>query len=151
MASFTESTHPSDGNQIIDENFAVEQKSLGNECFINGNHGQAIIYYTNALQRSVHHKVILYTNRSAAYLGLGDYTNALNDADAAITLDTSWLKAYYRKASVYETMGRLDQVYLTWKSALEHCETHPTLTKQYMSIEKRWKKCIRSKEYPIQR
>ena len=37
---------------------------------------------------------------------MGKYKDALRDAEAAIKLDPSWVKAHYRKGQVLDKLGR---------------------------------------------
>lgn len=47
----------------------------------------------------------LYSNRSAAFLELGKYEEALADAKKAVELSPKWAKAYYRLGMVYFKQG----------------------------------------------
>ena len=44
---------------------------------------------------------ILYSNRSACYSKIKNFSKALEDATACITLDSKWSKAYGRQADAY--------------------------------------------------
>ncbi|GAA5871019.1 hypothetical protein JCM5296_001713 [Sporobolomyces johnsonii] len=46
-------------------------------------------------------------NRSAAYLGAGEFVNALVDAEAVIQLKRPWIKGHFRKGKALVAMGRL--------------------------------------------
>ena len=54
---------------------------------------------------------ILYSNRSASFLCLGDEKNALEDAERCVELRPEWFKGYYRLAQVYLRIGRAQDAY----------------------------------------
>lgn len=137
---------------LVEEAVVEEKKKAGNECFAAGQFAQAADLYTEALAlcTSITTKVIIYTNRAAAWIGEKKYEDALRDADAALGLDPTWLKAYYRKASALEGMNRLDLVYYAWLDALKHCEASQTLSKQHHQAEKKWLNQFRTNRYPVQ-
>lgn len=52
---------------------------------------------------------VLYSNRSAVFLNLGNYQSALDDALKAIELDRTYVKGYYRAACAYYELGQYDK------------------------------------------
>lgn len=89
---------------------SIELKDLGNKAFADGDFISAEQYYRDAisLDGTSH---ILYTNLSAALLGQERYEEALMSANEAIKLDPSWLKAYFRKATALEKLGRKRELF----------------------------------------
>jgi stress-induced-phosphoprotein 1 len=55
---------------------ATEYKSLGNDAFKNKNYEQAIEHFTKAIEFNPNDHVF-YSNRSASYLNLQQYSKAL--------------------------------------------------------------------------
>lgn len=55
----------------------------------------AIDSYTRAIALDASNPVY-YSNRAAAYASKGDHTSAVNDAEKAIKVDPSFVKAYSR-------------------------------------------------------
>jgi tetratricopeptide (TPR) repeat protein len=126
-----------------------ELKSQGNELFIKNDFVGAEALYTRAItefdgSNNDHNKAILYTNRSAARLGRDDYAGALEDSEKAIAYDPTWTKAYYRKATALEKLGRHRECFHTWKLASVYCESTPWLTKQIKSAAAAWVKKFKS-------
>lgn len=75
---------------------AVEAaKRRGNEAFARRAYGEAMEAYTVAIAGSESDKT-LYSNRSAAALGMGLVEEALRDAAACVRADETWAKGYYR-------------------------------------------------------
>ena len=56
-----------------------------------------------------------YSNRSAAYLGAGDRSRALADAEKTVDLSPTWAKGYSRKASVFLRLKK-------YKDCIETCK-----------------------------
>ena len=84
----------------------IKLKTVGNEYFLKGDFAKAEEAYSALLLNFDRDRAILFTNRSAARLGLGRQDEALSDAEQAIKLDKKWIKAYYRKASALEALNR---------------------------------------------
>lgn len=121
-------------------------KQQGNELFINKDFAAAELCYSEALVNCTDSETrkILYTNRSAARLGLELFTSALEDASAAIAIDSGFMKAYYRKCTALEGLNRLGDTYYTWQEASKLCEPNETITKQLKKSKAIWLKCFRS-------
>jgi stress-induced-phosphoprotein 1 len=68
-----------------------KEKEKGNAAFAAKNYDSALNFYTVAIK--LHDKNhVLFSNRSVTYLMMGDYTNALQDADSCINLKPDWAK-----------------------------------------------------------
>ncbi|KAL8245149.1 hypothetical protein R6Q59_011407 [Mikania micrantha] len=83
----------------------LSHKKEGNEAYKSGNHSEAVEHYTAALSCSVESHLfasICFCNRAAAYKGLGQVIDAIADCSLAIALDSNYLKAISRRASLYE-------------------------------------------------
>jgi len=81
-------------------------KAKGNEFYKSKNYKSAISSYTKAIELDVNSAALL-TNRAAAQLMLLNYKEAMDDCNAAILLDNTNSKAYFRKATALKGLGRL--------------------------------------------
>ncbi|DBA84147.1 TPA: hypothetical protein ACH3X1_006618 [Trebouxia sp. C0004] len=83
----------------------------GNAAFARSEYALAITQYTLGLAEAdrASDRQKLYSNRSAAYLQLSAYTDALEDADSALQVDPSSTKALFRKALALEGSLQLQQ------------------------------------------
>ncbi|KAL2635601.1 hypothetical protein R1flu_007080 [Riccia fluitans] len=98
---------------------ALYFKERGNKSFQQGDHEQAELYYSEAIELNPSGGLhFLYSNRSAVRLARGDVEGALDDAEQAIRILPKWPVAYLRKADVYLQMGDLDNAQLSCSSAL---------------------------------
>ncbi|CAN7987066.1 unnamed protein product, partial [Ixodes hexagonus] len=70
-----------------------------------GDFASAVQLYTDALALDPANHV-LFSNRSAAYVRLGKYSQALQDAAKARELNPRWAKAYYRQGVALQCLGR---------------------------------------------
>ncbi|PVD32323.1 hypothetical protein C0Q70_07756 [Pomacea canaliculata] len=91
-----------------DKKIAEELKERANEHFKNEEYDQAIKFYTDAIERNSG-VAAYYSNRSFAYLRTECFGYALADADKAISLDKSYIKAYYRRASAKMALGKFKE------------------------------------------
>jgi small glutamine-rich tetratricopeptide repeat-containing protein alpha len=70
-------------------------KAEGNAHMTAKRYDQAIDAYTRAIGKDGSNAVF-YSNRAAAHISLGDYPSAASDAEKAIELDPSFVRAYSR-------------------------------------------------------
>mmetsp|Transcript_24553 Transcript_24553/g.24795 ORF Transcript_24553/g.24795 Transcript_24553/m.24795 type:complete len:277 (+) Transcript_24553:70-900(+) len=122
---------------------ADELKQKGNAAFLANDFVAAEEFYRKAIEdfEPTH---ILHTNRAAALISLGNFREAISDCDKAISLDPTWTKAYFRKATAQEKVGDLKGTYLTWLLAAEKCETSPWLKSQLQNATNNWMKCFKT-------
>lgn len=88
---------------------APEEKSLvlknqGNQALAAGHFSEACDLYSQAID--IHETAVLYSNRSMAQLKQENYGLAIADADMAIELDPTYIKAFYRRASGNFALGK---------------------------------------------
>jgi tetratricopeptide (TPR) repeat protein len=96
-----------------------ELKAIGNDLMQRNEPKQAAVAFTKALQLDATNKLLL-SNRSAAFLKMGRASRALQDADAAIAVDGTWLKAHFRRLQAQIAMNVApDQLLITARRALE--------------------------------
>jgi ankyrin repeat protein len=83
-------------------------KEKGNNSFKARRYDDAIEEYTTALllTRSTADMPALLSNRSAAYIELGLFQQAMEDAGRSIQIDPSWWRGYLRLACAYVGLGK---------------------------------------------
>lgn len=112
-----------------------EFKEKGNTYLQKGLLTEALNCYTKGLQLQSNNKFLL-SNRSAVHNLLHMNQEAIEDAQAAISIDPNWDKPYFRLCKAYEASGQLDSAILAIDSALsikdleEYRETKLQLQKQ---------------------
>jgi tetratricopeptide (TPR) repeat protein len=93
---------------------AEDFKTTGNNYFTQSSFQEAIDAYTKGidiLPKKPHAdmatktlKSILYANRGACQDKLGEFQPAIDDCTLSIKTDDKYIKAYYRRGSIYEKM-----------------------------------------------
>ncbi|KYM96268.1 PREDICTED: tetratricopeptide repeat protein 1 [Cyphomyrmex costatus] len=104
-------------------------KQAGNELFKNGEYVQAISQYTQGLQTCPlaysKERSILYANRAAAKTKCQtEKDSAISDCTKAIELNSNYVKAYIRRAQLYEEMEKLDEALEDYKKVLTFDSSH---------------------------
>jgi len=84
----------------INPEIAETHKAKGNDLFKAGDFPGAIKEFDEAIRRDPSNKAY-YSNRSFAYIKLMEPTYALKDAEKAIELDPTFVKAWVRKATCH--------------------------------------------------
>jgi len=69
-----------------------------------GHHVQAVQAYSGAITLAP--SAALFCNRAFAQLKLENYGNAIEDAEAALKMDPTFVKAYYRKGAALLALGK---------------------------------------------
>jgi tetratricopeptide (TPR) repeat protein len=82
---------------------AEECKNKGTAAFTEGDYHEAVKWYTKGIELDGRNYV-LYSNRSASFLALNYYFQALEDADTCIGIKGDWLKGYFRKGAVLTSL-----------------------------------------------
>ena len=62
---------------------------------------------------------VFYSNRSAAYAGLGDYENALADAERTVAYKPDWSKGYSRKGAALYGLKRFNDAVESYEAGLK--------------------------------
>jgi len=94
-----------------------ELKKRGDEAFRKKMYQVAIQCYTSALEQT--ETSALYTNRAAASLMLLQFKEANNDCDRALAIDSTFVRAWFRKATALRGIGRLDDAISALEKGLE--------------------------------
>ncbi|KAL0965743.1 hypothetical protein UPYG_G00285140 [Umbra pygmaea] len=93
------------GPTILSKAEFLEAVRRSNQACQRGQYSLAVQLYGEALSADPQN-CILYSNRSAAYLRLGQYQTALDDALKARLLNPKWPKAYFRQGVALQYLGR---------------------------------------------
>ncbi|XP_039592350.1 sperm-associated antigen 1-like isoform X1 [Polypterus senegalus] len=101
-------------------------KEQGNELFKNGQFGEAVIKYTQAITDFEKCNVdspgdlsILYSNRAACFLKNGNCADCIEDCTRALALQPFTVKPLLRRAMAFESMERYRQAYVDYKTVLQ--------------------------------
>lgn len=101
---------------------ALELKSKGNDEFKDTKYIESIATYTKALKLCplsyIKDRSILYANRAASKVKLERKESALDDCSHAIDLNDKYVKAYLRRAKLYEETEKLDESLEDYKRIL---------------------------------
>ncbi|XP_045544954.1 tetratricopeptide repeat protein 28 isoform X2 [Salmo salar] len=93
------------GPPILSKAEFLEAVRRSNQACQRGQYSLAVQLYGEALSADPQN-CILYSNRSAALLHLGQYQTALDDALKARLLNPKWPKAYFRQGVALQYLGR---------------------------------------------
>lgn len=112
---------------------AEEKKEQGNALYKKSQFEEAISLYSQAiaLQPEEHS---YYGNRSAAYVMIKKYNEALEDCRRSIDLNKGFLKGYIRASQCYMHMGDLDNARKILLSANK--SSNPSLATELRKVEK---------------
>jgi stress-induced-phosphoprotein 1 len=98
---------------------AEEAKAKGNAAFSAGDFSTAVRHFTEAIALAPTNHV-LYSNRSAAYASLHQYSEALADAEKTVELKTDWSKGYSRLGAAHVGLGHHEDAVAAYKKGLEY-------------------------------
>ncbi|KAG7015655.1 Hsp70-Hsp90 organizing protein 3 [Cucurbita argyrosperma subsp. argyrosperma] len=97
---------------------ADEAKAKGNAAFSAGDFSAAVRHFSEAIELAPTNHV-LYSNRSAAYASLHQYSEALVDAEKTVELKPDWPKGYSRLGAAHLGLGEHEAAVLAYKKGLE--------------------------------
>jgi serine/threonine-protein phosphatase 5 len=105
MASVKVTVTEGERHQVSDETRARAEalKTQGNEALSHFKFAAAVDLYSQAI--ALVPTAIFFANRAAAHMKNESYGVAIDDASAAIELDASYVKAYYRRGSAQLALG----------------------------------------------
>lgn len=103
------------------ENEWLKYKEDGNKAFKLAKYEEAITSYSTALETCKQKDDIstLYKNRSACYLKLKKYEDAINDADKVLKQNGSDVKALFRRCQANEALGKLEPAFIDIKRLIQ--------------------------------
>eukprot|EP01102_Stenamoeba_stenopodia_P015776 TRINITY_DN5429_c0_g1_i1.p1 TRINITY_DN5429_c0_g1~~TRINITY_DN5429_c0_g1_i1.p1 ORF type:complete len:268 (+),score=76.49 TRINITY_DN5429_c0_g1_i1:233-1036(+) len=113
---------------------AVEAKEKGNKLFAQKKWKEAIEAYNKAIKLDPT-EAAFYSNRSAAYMGMGDYNSALKDAEECIKVKSNWAKGYYRKGMALVSLKRLLDSEAAFKEGLQYEPENAEIKKKLEELE----------------
>ena len=103
-----------DVQDVVNE--CMHNKARGNEAFGTGEYGQAILMYSLALDKAeelppdapstVFARDVIYSNRAACFLKLGQHEKAEEDARKALEINPDNVKANFRQGLALHAMGQ---------------------------------------------
>ncbi|KAL1514049.1 hypothetical protein ABEB36_003372 [Hypothenemus hampei] len=112
-----------DEEKLVRHKEALEFKRQGNEGFKLENYLESITLYSEGLKicplKFSSDRAILYANRGASKAKLDRKENAIEDCTKAIELNNTYVKAYLRRAKLYEEIDKLDESLADWKKIIE--------------------------------
>ena len=98
------------------EAYMASRKAKAKEAFVAKNWPAARDLYTHCLE--IHPEAVLYSNRSACFLELGEHASALADGDLALDLDPRFAKAQFRRGKALEGLRRLREAVAAYEAGL---------------------------------
>ena len=123
------------------------KKDQGNTFFADGNYGQAIVLYTQALAECDTHHVAL-CNRAACHLKMGDHVAALADAQACVELNPSFPKGHFRSGLALHALGRHGDAVRAYCTALD-LEPHNVQIKDALAIAQHKARAFGNRGKPV--
>lgn len=107
---------------------AEKLKNQGNDFFKKGDYAEAVSMYTQGLQTCPlaynKERSILYANRAAAKAKLLEKEPAISDCTKAVELNPDYVKAYVRRAQLYEETEKFDEALEDFKKVLTFDPAH---------------------------
>ncbi|XP_057683502.1 sperm-associated antigen 1A-like [Corythoichthys intestinalis] len=104
----------------------ARMKNEGNHLFKHGQFGDALDKYSQAIDGCTQAGIgdpedlsILYSNRAACFLKVGNSSDCIEDCTKALELQPFYLKALLRRAAAYESLERYRKAYVDYKTVLQ--------------------------------
>ncbi|KAF5184837.1 Hsp70-hsp90 organizing protein [Thalictrum thalictroides] len=115
---------------------ADEAKAKGNAAFSSGKFDEAIKFFSEAIDLAPTNHV-LYSNRSASYASLHQYSKALEDAKKTVELKPDWSKGYSRLGAAYVGLGSFDEAINSYEKGLEFDPNNEALKSALSDVRSR--------------
>ncbi|XP_060692539.1 mitochondrial import receptor subunit TOM34-like [Hemiscyllium ocellatum] len=104
----------------------LQLKSAGNELFRHGQFGQAAERYSQAISlltqtgsKCPEDLSVLYSNRAACYLKIGNCSECIKDCTVSLEFVPFMLKPLLRRAAAYETLEQYSRAYVDYNTAVQ--------------------------------
>ncbi|KAM4126127.1 hypothetical protein ACB094_01G365000 [Castanea mollissima] len=101
-----------------DERWSERSKANAYAAFSAGDFSTAVRHFSTAMSVGPSN-YLLYSNRSAAYARLHQYSEALADAEKAVKLKPDWSRGYCRLGAAHLGLGQIDEAVTAYKKGLE--------------------------------
>lgn len=98
---------------------AEEYKAQGNKHFAAKEFDLAIEQFTKAIAASPEPNHVLFSNRSACFASLKNFSKALQDAQECVLINPSWAKGYNRVGAAQYGLGNYEDAKKAYSTALE--------------------------------
>jgi len=118
---------------------AEEFKNQGNTAYSAGNFNEAIKQYSKAIDSDPSNHVY-FSNRSAAYAGLGNWAKALEDGTKCVDLNRSWIKGYFRKGQAEMELKQYGKAVKTFKDGLAVDPSNQELKDKLREVDRLYQK-----------
>ncbi|KAJ2006547.1 Palmitoyl-protein thioesterase 1 [Coemansia thaxteri] len=118
---------------------ANELKLEANALYASKHYHEAIEKYTQAIAADPTVPAY-FTNRSQCHLFTEGYGAAKNDADAALELDSTFIKAYYRRAAANLAMGKLKEARADYREVTRRAPSDAAAQKKYSECDKLYRR-----------
>lgn len=109
-------------------------KEEGNRLFRENDLLGAIECFSKAIKLDPTNSVI-FSNRAFTYIKLEKYSEAVEDANAALALNPHMLKAIYRRGCAFFALGKFKEAFLDF-NRVSHKVRNPILTSQAKNLDK---------------
>ncbi|KAF9786052.1 putative stress-induced protein STI1 [Thelephora terrestris] len=126
------------GPTAEDKASAEKLKQKGNTLMSGKKYDEAIQSYTEAINLDSTNPVY-FSNRAAAYSSKGDHLLAVGDAEKAIEVEPSYVKAYHRLGHAHYSLGDFKEASAAFQRGLDVEPGNPSLTSALNNAEARLK------------
>ena len=118
---------------------AESLKSKGNDALKDGRVALAESFYSEAIALAPDDKLlaILYSNRAACRLKVGDARSALADANKCTRFNPLFAKGFYRKGCALDSLARLKEAAAAFHEAFRLDNTNEVLRKKCWEVVQR--------------
>jgi tetratricopeptide (TPR) repeat protein len=125
---------------LLDKNFSMSNVGRGNLYVAQGRFEEAIREFEKALDNILfHERESAFFNMALAYIGLGDYDNAIKNLKKSTQFNPGFLPAYFHLGKVYMDLGDYELASDSFQELLKYYpespEGHLMLGMAYLKME----------------